>query len=266
VQLQSCHLSYHLLMMQIYDANARQRVDWFGPSFLSPRAGPNSAACFLWLFGGIAGEHSCFTVDLAVPADAWGGVPDQANMHCVFKPLLHAAMRALCAATSQINTCLSFQSNLVLPYAIVMNTHEESSQDSVPLLQVFLWLTEATADSKESRWNCIREKLGHEVCQSQDQVQHSQQQQSQQQQSQQQQSQQQQQQEQKRTPVQGLGLQAGLVQQPAGAGPIMPAPAHLGLQAAKLTDAEKTRSAVYADHAAGFFVFDATVSQMNNLG
>ena len=58
--------------MQISDANARQRVDWPGPSFLSPGAGTNSAACFLWLFGGIAGEHGCFTVDLAVPADTVG--------------------------------------------------------------------------------------------------------------------------------------------------------------------------------------------------
>lgn len=55
--------------MQISDADARQRVDLLGPSFLSPGAGPNSAACFLWLPGGIAGEHGWFTVDLAVPAD-----------------------------------------------------------------------------------------------------------------------------------------------------------------------------------------------------
>ncbi|KAL0044208.1 hypothetical protein WJX82_004293 [Trebouxia sp. C0006] len=101
-------------------------------------------------------------------------------------------------------------------------------------LQVFLWLTEATADSKESRWNCIREKLQHKVCQSQDQMQQSQQQQQQQQQ-------QEQEQEQGGTPVPGLGLQAGLAQQPAAAGPSMPTPAHLGLQAAKLTDTEKTR-------------------------
>lgn len=124
----------------------------------------------------------------------------------------------------------------------------------MPLLQVFFWLTEATADSKEGRWKCIREKLKHEVCQSQDQMQRSQQQQ------------QQRQQKQGKTPIQGLGLQAGLVQQPAGAGSIMPAPAHLGFQAAKLTDAEKTRSAVYADSAAGVSGFDASVSQINDHG
>ncbi len=125
-------------------------------------------------------------------------------------------------------------------------------------LQVFLWLTEATADSKESRWNCIREKLQHKVCQSQDQMQQSQQQQQQQQQ--------QQEQEQGGTPVPGLGLQAGLAQQPAAAGPSMPTPAHLGLQAAKLTDTEKTRSAVYADSAAGVSVFGATATQLNIPG
>ncbi len=135
-------------------------------------------------------------------------------------------MRALSASTSQNNPCLSFQSNVVLPYAIITNTQEESSQDTVPLLQVFFWLTEATTDSKESRWKCIREKLQHKLSQSQHQMQ---------------QSQQQQQQEQGRTPVQGLGLQARLVQRPAGAGPIIPAPSHLGLQAAQLTDTEKTR-------------------------
>ena len=121
----------------------------------------------------------------------------------------------------------------------------------MPLLQAFFRLTEATADSRESRWNCIREKLKHDVCQSQDQMQ---------------QSQQQQQQEQRRTPVQGLGLQAGLVQQPAGAGPSMPAPAHLGLDAAKLTDAEKSRSAVYADSAAGVTAFGALAIQMRIPG
>ena len=119
----------------------------------------------------------------------------------------------------------------------------------MPLLQAFFWLTEATADSRESRLNCIREKL-KDVCQSQDQMQQSQQQQ------------QQEEQEQRRTPVQGLGLQAGLVQQLAGAGPSMPAPAHLGLEAAKLTDAEKIRSAVYA----GVTAFGATAIQMKIPG
>lgn len=175
-------------------------------------------------------------------------------MHYVLEALLHPAMRALCASTVQKNTCLSFQSNLVLPYAIVTDTHEESSQDIMPLLQVFFWLTEATANSKENRWNCIREKLQHKVCQSQDHMQQSQQQQ------------QQQQQEQGRTPVPGLGLQAGLAQQPAGAGPSMPTPTHLGLQAAKLTDIEKTRSAVYVDSAAGISVFGATATQLNIPG
>jgi len=131
---------------------------------------------------------------------------------------------------------------------LLLQSHQESSQDVVPLLQVFFWLTEATADSKKSRWNCIAKKLGQVLCQSQDQMQQSQQQQ--------------QEQEQGRIPVQGLVLQAGLVQQPAWAGPSMPAPAHLGLQAAKLTDIEKTRSAVCADRAAGVFVLGATAKRM----
>ena len=116
---------------------------------------------------------------------------------------------------------------------LLSQAQQESSRDTVPLLQVFFWLTEATADSKKSRWNCITKKLGQGPYQSQDQMQ------------------QEQQQEQGGIPVQGLGLQAVLLQQSAGAGPIMPALAHLGLQATKLTDAEKTRSAVYADRAAG---------------
>ena len=116
---------------------------------------------------------------------------------------------------------------------LLSQAHQESSRDTVPLLQVFFWLTEATADSKKSRWNCITKKLGQGPYESQDQMQ------------------QVQQQEQGGIPVQGLGLQAVLLQQSSGAGPIMPALAHLSLQAAKLTDAEKTRSAVYADRAAG---------------
>ena len=128
-----------------------------------------------------------------------------------------------------------------------MNTHEESPQDTVPLLQIFLWLTEATADSKESRWNCIKEKLDHEVCQNQDQMQQSQQQQEQQEQG---------------LPVQGLGLQAGLVQQPAGAGRSTSTPTHLGLQAAKLTDIEKTRSAVYVDSDVDITAVGAIATQL----
>ncbi|KAL0022965.1 hypothetical protein WJX77_012206 [Trebouxia sp. C0004] len=92
-------------------------------------------------------------------------------------------------------------------------------------LQVFFWLTEATADSKKSCWKCITEKLSQEPCQSQDQMQQSQQQQ--------------QQQEEGRSSLQGLVLQVGLVQQPAWVGTSIPAPAHLGLQAAELTDIEK---------------------------
>ncbi len=175
-------------------------------------------------------------------------------MHCVPKASLHPACEPCVHQQPKrtLDPCLSFQNGLVLPYAIVTETHEESSQDIMPLLQVFFWLTEATADSKESRWNCIREKLGQVPCQNQDQMQQSQQQQ--------------QQQEQGGIPIQGLGLQTGLVQQPAGAGPSMPAPAHLGLQAAKLTDAEKTRSAVYADSAAGVTALVLLAIQANDLG
>lgn len=158
---------------------------------------------------------------------------------------MHCVLKHCCTQLASL-VCNNNPKELLLPaYSILLlvipnatyicscsalcHCHKHISRDAVPLLQVFFWLTEATADSKKSRWNCITKKLGQGPYQTQDQMQ--------------------QQQEQGGIPVPTPWTV--LLQQSAGARPIMPVLAHLGLQAAKLTDAEKTRSAVYADRAAG---------------